>query len=113
MPAWAELVPPVLTSAFARVFSDLDLADRVPPLLNLLVSNVMGPPVPLYLGGARVEAIYPMGPVGEGMGLNITVLSNMGRLDVGVLACRELVPEPWEIAEGFGRAVLDLQEAAE
>lgn len=112
VPAWAELLPPVLTSVFVRVFSDLDLADRMPPLLNLLVSNVMGPPVPLYFGGARVEAVYPMGPVGEGMGLNITVLSNMGRLDVGVLACRELVPEPWEIAEGFGRAVGELGAAA-
>jgi hypothetical protein len=49
-----------------------------------------------------------MGPVGEGMGLNITVLSNMGRVDVGVLACRDRVPEPWEIAEGFSSAVAEL-----
>ncbi len=82
------------------------------PMMNLAVSNMMGPPIPLYFGGARVEAVYPMGPVGEGMGLNITVLSNMGRLDVGVLTCRELVPEPWELAEGIARAVEDLERAA-
>jgi hypothetical protein len=54
-----------------------------------------------------------MGPVGEGLGLNFTVLSNMGRLDVGVLACPEIVPEVWEVAEGFGRAVSELRLAAE
>jgi hypothetical protein len=53
-----------------------------------------------------------MGPVGEGVGLNITLLSNMGRLDVGVLACRELVPDPWEISEGITRALAVLSAAA-
>jgi hypothetical protein len=37
----------------------------------------------------------------------------MGRLDVGVLACPEIVPEVWEVAEGFGRAVAELCLAAE
>ena len=85
----------------------------MPSIVNLVVSNMMGPPVPLYFGGARVEAVYPMGPVGEGVGLNITLLSNMGRLDVGVLACRELVPDAWEITDGFSRALALLSAAAE
>jgi WS/DGAT/MGAT family acyltransferase len=108
VPGWLELAPPLLTSAGARLYSDLDLADSTAPMLNLAISNMKGPPVPLYFGGARVDAVYPMGPVGEGMGLNITVLSNMGRVDVGVLACRERVREPWEIAEGFSSAVAAL-----
>jgi diacylglycerol O-acyltransferase len=70
-----------------------------------------GPPFPLYFGRARVEAVYPMGPVGEGVGLNVTLLSNMGRLDVGVLACRELVPDPWEIADGFTAALAALSDS--
>jgi WS/DGAT/MGAT family acyltransferase len=105
MPAWLQLLPPVLSSFGAQLYSELGVADRVPSFANLVVSNMMGPPIPLYFGGARVEAVYPMGPVGEGLGLNVTVLSNMGRLDVGVLACRKCVPDPWEIAEGFARAV--------
>jgi WS/DGAT/MGAT family acyltransferase len=114
VPAWLQYLPPLLTGATAQLFSDLKLADRLgPPGANLVVSNMMGPPVPLYFGGARVEAVYPMGPVGEGLGLNFTVLSNMGRLDVGVLACPEIVPEVWEVAEGFGRAVAELCLAAE
>ncbi len=110
---WLELAPPGLAARGARLYSDFDLAEWQPPPANLIVSNMMGPPVPLYFGGARVEAVYPMGPVGEGVGLNLTVLSNMGRLDIGVLACRESVPDVWEITEGFARAVADLGLAAE
>jgi WS/DGAT/MGAT family acyltransferase len=114
VPAWLQYLPPLLTRATAQLYSDWKLADRRgPPGANLVVSNMMGPPVPLYFGGARVEAVYPMGPVGEGLGLNFTVLSNMGRLDVGVLACPDIVPEVWALAEGFGRAVAELRLAAE
>jgi WS/DGAT/MGAT family acyltransferase len=112
VPAWLELVPPLATGFGAQLFSELHVADRVPPVVNLVVSNMRGPPFPLYFGGARVEAVYPMGPVGEGVGLNVTLLSNMGRLDVGVLACRELVPDPWEIADGFTRALAVLSSRA-
>jgi WS/DGAT/MGAT family acyltransferase len=113
VPAWLELAPPLLTTAGVRLFSELHLADRTPPFVNVIVSNMKGPPVPLYFGGARVEAVYPMGPVGEGMGLNITLLSNMGRIDVGVLTCREIVPDPWEIAEDLSQALAELERAAE
>jgi diacylglycerol O-acyltransferase len=113
VPQWLEMTPPILTALAARLYSDYDLADKTPPMMNLAVSNMMGPPVPLYFGGARVEAVYPMGPVGEGMGLNLTVLSNMGRLDLGVLACRNLVPDPWEIANHFTESVRELETLAE
>lgn len=114
IPDWLEIAPPLLLTAVSRLYSDLDLADSQEALpMNLAVSNMRGPPMPLYFGGAQVEAIYPMGPVAEGMGLNLTLLSNMGRLDVGVLACRQSVDDVWEIADGFTRAVEDLLEAAE
>ena len=113
VPRWLQYIPPLLTSAGAHLFSDLDLAERVSPVWNVVVSNMMGPPLPLYFGGARVEAVYPMGPVGEGMGLNVTLLSNMGRLDIGVLTCPDLVPDPWEIAEGIAEAFELLLACAE
>jgi hypothetical protein len=77
------------------------------------VSNVPGPPIPLYAAGARVAGIYPFGPLLEGAGLNFTILSNMGNVDFGVIACRELVPDVWSMAEGFGDAVLLLKKAAD
>ena len=113
IPQWLELLPPRLTGLAMRAVSDWHLVDRAPPMMNVVLSNVRGPPVPLYFGGARIEAVYPMGPVGEGMGLNITVLSNMGRLDIGVMACTEAVPDPGEIARAFRLALGDLVTAAE
>ena len=72
-----------------------------------------GPPIPLYAAGAQVKGVFPFGPLLEGAGLNITVLSNMGNVDFGVIACRELVPDVWDIADGFGEAVLELQKLAD
>ena len=67
----------------------------------------------MYCAGARVLATYPMGPILEGAGLNLTVLSNMGNVDFGAIACREMVPDLWAIADGFADGVVQLKKAAE
>ena len=113
MEGWLGLVAPPLLGVVARLYSGLDLANRIPMPANCVISNVAGPSIPLYMAGARVLATYPMGPAADGSGLNITVLSNMGRMDVGVMACPETVPDVWDIAEGFGQAVAELRVAAE
>jgi len=110
---FAQFIPPTLFNRAMRVYSNLNLADRHRPVHNLIVSNVPGPPIPLYAAGAQVRGLYPFGPLLEGAGLNITVLSNMGNVDFGVIACRELVPNVWDIADGFGDAVHDLKLAAD
>jgi diacylglycerol O-acyltransferase len=94
---WADLTAPPLLIAGARLYSNLRLADFHRPLQNLVVSNVPGPPIPLYTAGARVESIYPLGPLLPGSGLNITVLSNQDNIDFGLLACPDLVPDLWSI----------------
>ena len=113
IPQWLEMIPGSLAEFAINAVRDTKIVDIVPPIFNVILSNVMGPPIPLYFGGARVEAVYPMGPCGEGMGLNVTVLSNMGRLDIGVLACTEAVPDPWEVTQAFSRAVGELLIAAD
>jgi hypothetical protein len=110
---FAQFMPPTLFNRAMRLYSSLNLADRHRPVHNLIVSNVPGPPIPLYTAGAQVVGVYPFGPLLEGAGLNLTVLSNMGHVDFGVIACRELVPDVWDIAYGFGEAVLLLKKAAE
>ncbi len=96
---WAQFAAPRTFAMAVRVYSRLRLAERHPVVHNLVVSNVPGPPVPVYFMGARIEALYPLGPVFHGAGLNVTVMSNNGRMNVGVLACRELVPAVRELAE--------------
>jgi WS/DGAT/MGAT family acyltransferase len=110
---FAQFIPPTLFNRAMRLYSNLNLADRHRPVHNLIVSNVPGPPIPLYTAGAQVMGVYPFGPLLEGAGLNLTVLSNMGHVDFGVIACRELVPDAWDIADGFAEAVLLLKKRAE
>jgi WS/DGAT/MGAT family acyltransferase len=110
---FAQFVPPTLFNRAMRAYSDLKLADRHRPVHNLIVSNVPGPPIPLYTAGAKIDAVYPFGPLLEGAGLNITVLSNMGHVDFGVIACRELVPDVWDIADGFAEAIVELLKQAD
>jgi WS/DGAT/MGAT family acyltransferase len=109
---WADLSPPALVTAVARLYSGSGLADHHPPLFNLVVSSIPGPPVPLYCAGATLEATYPMGPLMEGSGLNVTVLTNLGNVDVGVLACPDLVPEVDRLARGFEEGVAELCRGA-
>jgi diacylglycerol O-acyltransferase / wax synthase len=110
---WAEFAAPAVFALAARFYSGRKLADRHPVVHNLVISNVPGPPVPLYSAGARVIAVYPLGPILEGAGLNLTVLSNMGSVDFGAIACREMVPDLWDIATGFTESVDELRKLAE
>ena len=81
-------------------------------MFNTIVSNIPGPPFDFYLAGARVQAMFPMGPLLFGSGLNFTVVSNATRLDVGVLACPDLVPDAWDVAGLVQPALDELVEAA-
>ena len=69
------------------------------PPVNVVISNVPGPRSPLYLGEARLKHIYPVSTVADGMGLNMTVQSYVDTLDFGLVSCRELVPDLWELVD--------------
>ena len=109
----AELVPPLMMVGGSKLYEGFGLSRLHPPLQSLVVSNMPGPPIPLYLAGARVDAVFPFGPLLPGSGLNITVLSNMGNLDVGLISCPDLVPDLWEIADGFPAAIAELKKRAQ
>ncbi|MDQ1395327.1 MAG: diacylglycerol O-acyltransferase / wax synthase, partial [Acidimicrobiaceae bacterium] len=90
---WSELTPPRPYAAFIRLYGRLRLADRHRPPINMVISNVPGPPIPLYIAGARLEAIYSMGPILENIGLNITMWSYLDSLNFGIVAVREHLPD--------------------
>ncbi len=98
---WAELAAPRTFAAGVRVYSSMRLAEKHPVVHNLVVSNVPGPPVPMYFMGGQVVGLYPLGPVFHGAGLNITVISSDGRLHVGLIACAEQMPRLWDLADDF------------
>jgi len=108
---WAEFAAPAVAAQAARVYTSLHLADRHRPLFNVVISNVPGPPFPLYVAGARVVATNPIGPIFDGAGLNITVMSYEDRLDFGLLACPDLVDDVQALADAVAAALDDLEQA--
>jgi diacylglycerol O-acyltransferase / wax synthase len=71
------------------------------PVHNLIISNVAGPQEKLFALGAEVKALYPLGPIFHGSGLNVTVMSVGGKLNVGVISCQKLVDDLWPLADRF------------
>lgn len=111
--ALAELSPGPLVGAALQLYSRLGLANLHRPVQNLVVSNVAGPPMRLSLDGAPVEAVHPHGPLMEGAGLNITVISYAGSLDIGILACRQSIRRADSLATGVAAAIESLYKQAE
>jgi hypothetical protein len=83
----------------------------MPAPFNLIISNVPGPPIPLYFCGGRLVDLYPLGPIMDGLGLNLTVLSNMDHMGFGFIACRELMPDLWDLADAVPDALAELGKA--
>jgi diacylglycerol O-acyltransferase len=98
---WAEFAAPRTFGLAVRMVSSLKLADSGPVIHNLVISNVPGPPVSLFFMGAKIEGLYPLGPIFHGAGMNITVMSSVSKMHVGIIGCRELVPQPWKLVEKF------------
>ncbi len=109
---WSEVMPPGPFSVFMRLYSRLRLADHHPPPQNAVISNVAGPAAPLEIAGARLEELYSVGPILEGIGLNITVWSYCGTMYWGLISCPELMPDLWRLASHLPAAMDELRSAA-
>ena len=84
---------PWLMARITPLYRDAVAAKRLPVLANLIISNVPGPQVPLYLAGMRLEAYFPVSAVTHGLGLNITIVSYDGSMDFGLLAARSAMKD--------------------
>ena len=107
-----EVASPLILSSAIRAVYRTGLMSRSPMRVNTLVSNVPGPPMPLYMCGARITGIFPSSVILEGMGLNITVFSYEERLDFGLHVDPDLVPDAWVIAGGVKDALAELLTAS-
>lgn len=90
---WAELGDPLTLPTIVGLYSRADLAGLHRPTINLILSNIAGPPFPVYMAGCQMESAFPMGPVIEGAGLNITVLSYRDSVFFGLIAATSLIPD--------------------
>jgi hypothetical protein len=112
MTDWGEYAAPRTFHLASRLYSQIGMANMHRPIHNLVISNVPGPSFPLYFAGAKLIAAYPMGPIMEGAGINVTVLSYEDNIDVGFMVDRELTPDVWDLAAAVEAAYDELLAAA-
>jgi diacylglycerol O-acyltransferase / wax synthase len=106
---WAEVADPFASSVVSTFVTNRGLLGRLPrPVISMVLSNIPGPTFPVYLGGARMERAFPMGPVMEGAGLNLTVMSYRGFVDFGFLAATSVLPDLWTLADAVPAAFAEL-----
>jgi diacylglycerol O-acyltransferase / wax synthase len=103
---------PWIVSSMAALYGRSHIADMIPPIANVVISNVPGPQVPLYTAGARMEAYWPVSIVEHGLGLNITVLSYIGTLGFGFTAARAAIADARELAADLVAAHAELKRCA-
>lgn len=107
-----RFIPPAVFARASRATLALSAATRVAPW-NLVLSNVPGSPVPLYMGGATLVANYPISAIVDGVGLNITVLSYLDRLDFGVVGDRVQMGEAWPLMDDLRASLEELTALVE
>lgn len=102
---------PWLVGAIAELYGRSRIASIAPPLANVVISNVPGPPMPLYAAGLRMTDYWPLSIVEHGVGLNITMMSYNGTLGVGFTAARCAVEDANELVADFLSAFAQLKKA--
>jgi len=111
--SWAELMTPGLVTTAARLYSKYKISELHRPMFNLMISNVPGPRVPIYFAGAQLVAAYPLGPISEGAGLNITVMTYAQSVDFGFVTTPSLIDDVDALAARIPDAARELLRAAE
>lgn len=106
---FAQFPPPAVFALAMRTATRL--SGRYGTPVNLVISNVPGPRQPLYVAGAKLLHYYPVSTIVDGQGLNVTVQSYVDTLDFGLVSCRELVPDLWDMVDAMVDDVAALAKA--
>ena len=109
---WAEFNTPGAFNLAVRLYTSSGLVDVLAPVHNTIISNVPGPRKPLYLAGSKIEALYPLGPVMEVVGLNISLASYEDVVGFALQADADLIADVGEIADLIPKALHELKLAS-
>jgi WS/DGAT/MGAT family acyltransferase len=99
---------PALASLAARTVASTKIANIANPPFNLVITNVPGPQQPLWCAGARQVGTYAVPVINDGVGLNLSAMSYDGKVHVGAVACRELMPDLWGLVDRIPAALDEL-----
>lgn len=109
---WTEHTPPRFFAWLVRQYVRHHVGNMHPPLINVIVSSVPGPRQQLYWAEGHLHQLYSVGPLIETVGLNVTAWSYVDRLNIGLLACPDLLPDLEQVADGIRTALGELLQAA-
>jgi hypothetical protein len=102
------LLAPLLVGGVAKIaFKTVSMGgivERLPAVANVAISNVPGPPVPLYLAGARMKTFYPVSIITHGLALNITIQTYAGSVDFGLIGDKQAVPAIHDLTDALQAA---------
>jgi diacylglycerol O-acyltransferase len=110
---YPSLLAPWLVGGAAKMalnaYGKSGMASRLPMVANLAISNVPGPPVPLYLAGARFLTFHPLSIILHGLALNITIQTYAGHVDFGIIADKKALPHAKDLAKAIEDAFTEAQ----
>jgi WS/DGAT/MGAT family acyltransferase len=110
---YPSLLAPWLVGGAAKMalnaYGKSGMASRLPMVANLAISNVPGPPVPLYLAGAKFLTFHPLSIILHGLALNITIQTYAGHVDFGIIADKKALPHAKDLAKAIEDAFTEAQ----
>jgi diacylglycerol O-acyltransferase / wax synthase len=94
MTEMSKVSPALFMALGAQLYSRFGLSDYIRPPFNTVVTNVPGPPVPIYSTGAQLVSMHGLLCLTDGLGLGHVVQSYVHQATIGFTACRKLLPDP-------------------
>jgi hypothetical protein len=108
---YSRLVPFGIGGLATRLYTRTHLADRHRPIFNVVITNVPGPQIPLYLAGSELLAHYGTAPIFDGVGLILPVFSYNGTLSISANSCPELLDDARRLTELVESSLNNLETA--
>ncbi|HMQ49635.1 MAG TPA: wax ester/triacylglycerol synthase family O-acyltransferase [Saprospiraceae bacterium] len=108
-----ELIPTEVGAMATRFYTQMGLSNLHRPFFNVIITNVPGPPIPLYMNGFRILNQYGLGVLFEGIGLMIVVFSYAGTLSICATSCGSIMPDIGHFAKMIREGLHELEARLE
>jgi hypothetical protein len=103
--------PALFTGIAARLYTQFGLANSAKPFFNTVVTNVPGPPIPIYSAGAEMVKYFGLLCLFDGLGLGHVVMSYHKEVTITITADRNMMPDPEFYADCLRESYEELERA--